>query len=426
MEAAKHKNGNITEVLRKGDIVIVNAGDLAGERAMVVDPVAIADGLPNQRKVTLDMDGHTMHILPRQLNLAEIQTTPIKETATMPTEAPARPTPVPTITTAAVADLNDRNVSDPMDDALDQYRPDPKVVDYYVHRTVPGGYDDVEYMLALRDDRDEGEARPNVALVGPTQSGKTLLMEVLAVLAAERDGMPKPYPLFTLNGSSGISNYDLFGKTTAVIIDGQEVLVWMDGVVPLAVRTGSILYLDEWNAVPPSQAVALHSVLDDRRKFTNTHRAVPNGAGGWMPEVVHANSNLWIVATINPVGYKGTQAMAEATSNRFRWLEWGYNAKVEEEIIRAESVRDLAVFLRHENEMGTLKTPVGTSALLRLNIDIATYGVEAALWSFLSMFQTQGDKDKVNEIIERQEFVDRLGSEYPDGATSGLKRAGKK
>jgi len=326
---------------------------------------------------------------------------------------------------------NDATIDDPMDPALDPYRPNPSVVDEYVDRDLPGGYKGIEYLLNVRDDRfapedldpSKWEPRPNVALVGPTQSGKTMLMQVLAVLAAERDGLPKPYPLFTLNGSSSISNYDLFGKPCAVIVDGKEVLVWMEGVVPLAIRSGSMLYLDEWNAVAPSQAVALHGVLDDRRQFTNTHRAVPNGAGGWMPEVVKAHHNLWIVATINPQGYKGTQAMPEATTNRFRWLDWGYDEKVESTIIKSDAVRDLALRLRNEYDLGVLRTPVGTSALYRLNMDIATYGVDAALAVFSSMFQNRADRAKLEEIIERGNMMDRL-NEYstrlrpPEGAKS--------
>jgi MoxR-like ATPase len=428
MESAKvNKNGRVISVLRKGDVVVAVEGTHAGHIGLVIEPVAIPDGQQHQRKVVVTFEGdtHPIHILPRQLELAEVpavpqqplEATPMNniDTPVAPSEASKQRTEVPTVETIKASDVQSlMHIDDPMHPALDPYRPNARLVEEYVSREVPGGYTDIEYLLNLRDDRDEegGEARPNVALVGPTQAGKTMLMQVLAVKAAERDGMPKPYPLFTLNGSAGISNYDLFGKTTAVIIDGQEVLVWMDGVVPLALRCGGFLYLDEWNAVPPTQAVGLHSVLDDRRQFTNTHRAVPNGHGGWQPEIVKAHPNLWVVATINPLGYKGTQAMAEATSNRFRWMDWGYDTEVEKQILKAEAVRDFAHILRQEHDMGLLKTPVGTSALVRLNFDIATYGAETALWTFRSMFQTASDRLKVDELIESHDMENRLGSEY--------------
>ena len=215
--------------------------------------------------------------------------------------------------------------------------------------------------------------------------------------------------------------------TTAVIIEGQEVLVWMDGVVPLAIRCGGFLYLDEWNAVPPTQAVSIHPILDDRRRFTNTHRPVADGHGNYMPEVVKANpgtnvgteeepewiGGLWVISTINPQGYKGTQAMAEATSNRFRWYEWGYDESVEKQILTSEAVRDFARLLR-DAYPAAIKTPVGTSALYRLNEDLSLFGADVALWAFRGMFQNAKDRIAVDEIIEQQDIRDRLDAEYDD------------
>lgn len=422
MEAAK-SNG----VLRKGDRVVVVNGPHANTYATVVDPVAVpdkdADGNDNvnRRKVLIltEGDDFELYILPRQLDLAEIQHHTHQE-HNMPTE------------TAAVVDSMDvahsperphiqfqkftevKHITDPMDPALDQFRPNANIVDNYINRTLAGDYKDTDFLLHMRDQRDENGYSPNIALVGPTQAGKTLLVQVLAVLAAEKDGHPKPYPVFTLNGSSGISNYDLYGKTTAVIIDGVEVLVWMDGVCPMAARCGGILYLDEWNAVPPTQAVGLHPLLDDRRQFTNTHRAVPDGHGNFMPEVVKANTNLWVISTINPVGYKGTQAMAEATSNRFRWYEWGYDTKVEKQILTSDAVIDFAKLLRDACEGGAIKTPVGTSALYRLNEDLSLFGADVALWAFKGMFQTQKDLLAVEEIIQLNDIHGRLDAEYED------------
>lgn len=420
MEAAKQckKTGGAVISLRQGDRVIVNQGDFAGTYATVLDPVAVPDGQPNQRKVLVltEDENFELYILPRQLDLAEIQHTNNQE-HTMPVAAVTDTMDIshevdrPKISFTKEPEI--KHITDPMDPALDSFRPNANVVDNYIQRTLEGGYTDTDFLLHMRDQRDENGYSPNIALVGPTQAGKTLLVQVLAVLAAERDGLPKPYPVFTLNGSSGISNYDLFGKTTAVIIDGKEVLVWMDGVVPLSLRCGGILYLDEWNAVPPTQGVALHPVLDDRRQFTNTHRAVPDGHGNFMPEVVKANTNLWVISTINPLGYKGTQAMAEATSNRFRWYEWGYSDEVEKQILTSEAVRDFARLLR-DAYPAAIKTPVGTSALYRLNEDLSLFGADVALWAFRGMFQNVKDRIAVDEIIEQQDIRDRLDAEYDD------------
>ncbi len=383
-------------------------GVFDGFTATVVDPTVQPDGTTHQRKVLVSIDGagqngsdFETYILPRQLDVA-----------------PASSTSVPAFATADLTVISNgviqsaEPITDPMDDALDEFRPDPAIVKEYVSRTVPGGLSDIDYMLHLRDMRDANGYSPNVAFAGDTQSGKTMLVRVLAVLAALRDGMPKPYPVFTLNGSVGISSYDLFGQPSAVIIDGKETIVWMEGLVPLALRCGGFLYLDEWNAVAPAQATALHPVLDDRRSFTNYQRPMPDGHGGFRPEVVKASTDLWVISTINP-GYKGTQAMAEASTNRFRWVPWNYDDAVEEKIIPAPTVRALGKSLREALAQRALTLPVGSSALRRLNEDCATFGVDTALWSFTSMYPPS-ERERVLAICEDRGYVDLLKAEYPN------------
>jgi len=302
-------------------------------------------------------------------------------------------------------------ITDPMDPALDRFRPDPGIVDQYVGRMLPGGHRDVDVLLTIRDDRQGGYS-PNVALVGETQSGKTMVVQVLAVMAAQRDGLPKPYPVFTLNGSIGITNYEMFGQTTAIQSGDGERLVWLEGLVPMALRCGGFLYLDEWNAVNPAQATALHPVLDARRQFINTHRAIPDGHGGWMPEVVTAAPSTWIVSTINP-GYKGTQVMAEATTNRFRWIPWDYDAATEKQLIPSAIVRVLGSALREARAERSLTLPIGTSALMSLCHDAERFGADFALWSFAALFPVN-ERSRVNYIIDDMNIGDSLREEYPN------------
>lgn len=414
--------------LSKGTKVIIISGDYAGHEAIVIDPEIVPDDdVENRRKVRValtsvfmnDDEPMQVYILPRLLAFAGSEV----------------PTALPRAMGMQVAGHFDRDeltviehgkvqaaepITDPMDPALDRFRPNMDVVKRYVSRKVPGGYTDVDYLLHLRDQRDNRGYSPNVALVGETQSGKTMLVQVLAVLAAERDGLPKPYPIFTISGSSGVTSYDLFGQTTAVIIDGRETLVWMNGLVPMALECGGILYLDEWNAVPPSQATALHSTLDDRRMFTNTQRAVPDGHGGFSPEIVNANpgkdgkGGLWIISTINP-GYKGTQTLQEATSNRFRWLPFDWDEDVEVALIPSKTVRIIGEALREARNGRQITVPVGTSALQRFNDDCSMFGVDNAVWSFIAMFSPQ-ERDRVTSIIEDHGLLDLLRNEYPTAA----------
>jgi hypothetical protein len=78
LESAKVKNNRVVSVLRGGDLVIAVEGTHAGLVGLCLDPVAIADGLPHQRKVQVIFKGDTtpIHILPRQLELAEVPNNP--------------------------------------------------------------------------------------------------------------------------------------------------------------------------------------------------------------------------------------------------------------------------------------------------------------------------------------------------------------
>lgn len=394
-----------------GQELVVTSGEFADHKATVVDPVVPADHLaPPERRRKIEVDIHgagpgggmfRTFILPRCLDDPDA---PVKVKASRHETAD--------FTIVSRGEIVQASpITDPMDPALDQFRPNASVVKEYVSRNVPGGMTDIEYLLAMRDDRNAEGYSPNVALVGETQSGKTMLVRVLACLAAERDGLPKPYPIFTLNGSMGITSYELFGQPSAVIIDGRETLVWMDGLVPRAINCGAFLYFDEWNAVPPQQATAIHPLLDDRREFTNYQKAVPDGHGGFRPEIVKAHTNTWIIATINP-GYKGTQTMAEASTNRFRWLPWDYDNATEEILIPSPTVRMVGEALRRARAERILTVPIGTSALQRFNSDCARYGVTNAVWVFSGMFPPN-ERARFDAIMVDRGFVDLLRAEYP-------------
>jgi len=69
--------------LKQGQTVYVIAGPLKGSTGPVIDPKAVADGLPNQRKVLISLGGEATFILPRLLS-TELPSTPVAK------EAPTR------------------------------------------------------------------------------------------------------------------------------------------------------------------------------------------------------------------------------------------------------------------------------------------------------------------------------------------------
>jgi len=289
------------------------------------------------------------------------------------------------------------------DPRLDMYRPDPDLVKQYVSRKLPNGQTDVEYLMKVWADKE------NVLLVGDTQGGKTMLVNVLAVYIGEamglsRDGKVLPVPVFTLSASNGITDFDLFGQPTAYTdpMTGQESIVWLPGLVDIAARVGGLLYLDEVNMMPERVTSSLHPVADYRRSFVNRNKAVKVPNDGFMPEAVKVTDDLWIVGTMNP-NYRGAGALNEAFANRFRTLDWQYDPTVEHKLIPNEAIRTLGDALRQARATGHIRTPVGTAALMRLDSDVHRDGVDMALFVLRSMF-TADEKLVVDEIIESRSF----------------------
>lgn len=399
-------------------------GALEGEVVTIVDNTPFPDGDPEgrQRKVTvLSPEGDTYYILPRLLEVR-----PVGMVGQSEDDAPIVPEPavahvevpvpavvnLPVVGDVVAGDLALNPITDPMDSRLDHLRPSKAKVKRYVSRTMANGMTDIDFLLTFASDHYRGtnEGRPaNTALKGDTQSGKTMLVEVLAVKWSEMMGLPKPMPVFTLSGSSGITDFDLFGQTTSYTdANGRERLVWLPGVVELACKVGGILYLDEWNAMGERVNSSLHPVTDHRHQFINRNKAVWRN-GQFMPEVVTASLDLWVIATYNE-GYSGMAKVGEAINNRFNTLRWGYDKEVEAKLIKSPAIRLLGDHLRMAREKNSLRTPVGTSALERAEYAVEAFGPVAGLSVLVGMFPAN-EQAVVEAIIEDRSIIIALNEE---------------
>jgi hypothetical protein len=402
---------------------VIEQGLLLGEVVTIVDNKTFPDSdTERRRKVTVRFeDGTVDYILPRLIGETPVG---IENPALVPVVAP---TVVPTapaeeVTTVIANDIplevvgsQVRPITDPMDPRLDHLRPSKKKVRKYIRRTMANGMTDVEFLLSFTSDayRARNEAHPaNVMLKGDTQSGKTMLVEVLAVMWAEAMGLPKPMPVFTLSGSSGVTDYDLFGQTTSYTDPetGAESLVWLPGVVDMAAHCGGILYLDEVNAMGERVTSSLHPVADHRHTFVNRNKPVKRN-GVFMPETVRTHEDLWIIGTYNE-GYSGMGKLNEAFNNRFRTIPWGYDEAVENKLITSPTVRLLGDALRtaRATKAHGLRTPVGTAALQNLQQDVETFGPAVAIEVFTGMF-VGGEMDVVNAIVRDRSILILLEQE---------------
>jgi MoxR-like ATPase len=382
-------------------------GVLEDEVVTIVNNVPFLDGDAEgrQRKITVaGPDGKEFYILPRLLSDRPVGVVD-EESQQAPVFVPVpSPSPVPTMETPmqqAVA-LVLAPITDPMDPRLDHLRPSRAKIKQYINRVMSNGMSDVEFLLEFTTDayRAKNEGRPaNIMLKGDTQGGKTFLVEVLAVKWAEAMKLPKPMPIFTLSGSSGITDYDLYGQTTSYTdpMTGREMLVWLPGMADLAAQVGGILYLDEVNAMGERVTSSLHPLTDHRHHFINRNKPVFKG-GQFMPDAVTADLDLWIIGTYNE-GYRGMGEMNEAFINRFRHLVWDYDQEVEQKLIPSPAIRLLGDALRTARSANQVRTPVGTAALQRVQEDVDAFGIAAAMEVFTGMFKPN-ERPVVQSIIE--------------------------
>lgn len=375
--------------LRAGQQVIIKSGPFAGLEATVINPEVVPDGQPNQRKILVDISNvgqewiiPKLVMIPGSIQPHVMQPVGHQSVANVP----------PSMPYLVVSDDPITNLDDP---ALDPWRPQrPKILRDYISRELPGGIKDIDALTSYWKRRNDGYPT-NVGLVGDTQSGKTMLVEVMAFIIGKEMGLEKPLPVFTLAGSSAITDHDLFGQYRP---DEYGQLRWMEGVVALAARLGGILYLDEVNAMPGNVTAALHPLLDDRRVFVNIRKPVQVKPGQFMPEVVKCSTDLWVLCTYNP-GYAGMSKTNEAFANRFQWLPWGYDEEVEKRLIKSPAIRLLGQALRTAREARAITTPIGTSALQRLEQDVVGLSVDYAIWAFTGQFTNKSEAAVVEEII---------------------------
>jgi hypothetical protein len=314
----------------------------------------------------------------------------------------------------ALVGISSAPITDPMDPRLDPYRPSKNKVKRYISREMPNGQSDIDFLLTFTNDeyRAENEGRPaNLMFKGDTQSGKTMMVEVLAVLWAEKMGLPKPMPIFTLSGSSGVTDFDLYGQTTSFTnpVTGKESLVWLSGMADLAARIGGILYLDEVNAMAERVTSSVHPLTDSRHHFINRNKAVEVSPGQFMPELVSASLDLWIIGTYNE-GYRGMGDLNEAFNNRFRTIRWGYDSAVELKLIKSAALRLLGDALRTARERNSIRTPIGTAALQKVERDVQAFGPVTGLGILVGMFKAN-EIDVVNSIIEDRSIIVLLNEE---------------
>jgi cobaltochelatase CobS len=176
-------------------------------------------------------------------------------------------------------------------------------------------------------------------ITGESGTGKT--SHVVQIAAR----INQPIIRINLNGESRIG--DFLGK---IHVEGGRTF-WKDGVLPVAMKAGYWLILDELDMAEPNILSLLHPVLED------DGRLVLKESDG---EVVDPHPNFRIFATANSIGsmqnradaYTGTSIMNEAFLDRWHILEMApMEPKVEIKVLaskvpslRRRSIKNIVQF----------------------------------------------------------------------------------
>jgi cobaltochelatase CobS len=172
--------------------------------------------------------------------------------------------------------------------------------------------------------RDILEQR-KIMLIGHTGCGKTSMVDQIAARCGQ--GALRA----NMNGQTTIG--DFVGMWT---VKGGET-VWVDGVLPKAMREGLWLIIDELDFAEPAILSVLNSVLEQNGKLMLKEKG---------HEIVAPHADFRLFATANAVGcmsnfrglYQGTNLMNEAFLDRWRVYHIDYLSADEEAKVIAATV----------------------------------------------------------------------------------------
>ena len=159
-----------------------------------------------------------------------------------------------------------------------------------------------------------------VLIEGPTSSGKTSSIEYLARRTGHR--------FIRVNNHEHTDIQEYLGSYVSDPITGK--LVFKDGLLVRALRSGHWIVLDELNLAPTDVLEALNRLLDDNRELV-----IPE-----TQEVIRPHPHFMLFATQNPPGlYAGRKVLSRAFRSRFLEVHFEDVPQVELETIICQKCR---------------------------------------------------------------------------------------
>ena len=163
-------------------------------------------------------------------------------------------------------------------------------------------------------------AERHVLLEGPPGTGKSSVLRALAHASGVE--------LVFVEGNAELTPARLVGTfdPARVLTDGYSPEVFLDGPLVDALRTGSLLYIEEINRVPEETLNVIITAMSERELH--------------IPRLgrVAAESGFRVVAAMNPFDAVGTARISSAVYDRVSRVSMGYQSLEEEtEIVGREA-----------------------------------------------------------------------------------------
>lgn len=268
------------------------------------------------------------------------------------------------------------------------------------HKTTPPADADYKFrdnvlaviLYALKNEQEK------VLFTGPTGSGKTSgIVEVCARLNL---------PMYRVNMDSDITRADFVGLW---VLKGKD-MAFQYGILPMAMRDGAVLIVDEWDCIHPSVGMVLQAALEGK-PLTITETG----------ETIHPAPGFRIFATANTIGqgddtglYNGTTMQNFATLDRFTVVEIvDYPTKAEEKDILIKKtgiactdtlakLLEYAKLIRDAFKKGEVRCTLSTRTIVNIAAKIRDFGDVKRAYELAYVNKLIGsDRDFALEILQR-------------------------
>ncbi len=269
-------------------------------------------------------------------------------------------------------------------DELEALIPDPAFADKYINRTFAGGIEDFALFDAAFG------SRHNVMMAGPTGAGKTMAGRAYA--AARR------LPFASVEYNGGMDPQTAIGVTTVNPDNGLPFYKY--GEMSLVTMFGGVQFHDEVNNMSGRMTAAYHGLLDARQSLYISE----------LGKRINKSPNCIVFAAYNP-RYHGTSMLNQAFLNKFAYTidPWGYDARVEDELIGAYSPT-LLNRVRAFRQEKKIHADIGTNVMEEFIDHASVLNLETAIQLFLDRMPTE-DRMIMTPVFEAEAHAigDELG-----------------